>query len=340
MPTDAALFDVLKAMHGVGVKRMVSQVRDLHPNWAVDSARVRSVMQSFGERHAELQPAAAPKTTVPARGSAGSISNCGLAVPTLPIVLELAVQSLGSQWVFRPSDADGDALTHSTGLAMRTSSVFGRYLVAARAFRAGEALFDECPLIEAERESALRADGKAWAEPSLRAFCAAPAAIQSAVLKMQGELCDGSKGSEDGSGDPIVMDVAAQVGLCTGKHWRRGTSDDDLTHCLTSFNLNAWPFGNDRHALFALGSKFAHSCNANVRYDFIRGAAGAAGGAGGGGGKARGGGAASSSAHGVGRFGVGRFSAKRDIAIGEMVTTNYLGENDFLTAWMSTPARS
>ena len=92
---------------------------------------------------------------------------------------------------------------------------------------------------------------------------------------------------------------------------RRGS----ILSCLCAVNLNAYPFGSSgtRHALFALGSKFAHSCDCNAQYSYERRPLNA-----------------------------GRFTAKRDIAEGEIVTISYLGGyfggHDCISH-MSTPAR-
>ena len=361
-PTEALLLAAVKALHahGLGVKKIVAELTAQNPTWTVDGKRVRAslALQQLGEAHAHSAsqrplPVASQPTpkvsmarTTSRHGShaaPGAISNAGPTVITLPIFLETPCNGGGSRWVFDDIDMEDD-LAVLTGLRMRHSHDLGRYLVAARPYRKGEILFDEVPLIDAENQVALRREGKPWAEPSLRAFCAADAFVQKAVLRMQGELTK----SDDSPDDPVVADVASQIAHCRDKKWRRGMQDETLTaalmacesrplvalllepktiassslrirccstlSCLCAVNLNAYPFGSSgtRHALLALGSKFAHSCDSNAQYSYDR------------------------------PLNVARFTAKRDIAEGEIVTISYLGGHfsghDCLSL-MSTPAR-
>ena len=200
-------------------------------------------------------------------------------------------------------DDCGEAL-HS-GLALERSDELGRYVVATRAYRCGEVVIEERPLIDAQNDTGESED---WAEPRLRAFCAASAELQAEVLKMHS-----GAGNEPNS--RMQNDVATQVRRCAGALWREGVSDATLEKVCLIFLLNAYPVGADssRVALFALCSKVAHSCVANLAYSPCE-----------------------IDATPAGSVSAGSMTAKRDIVAGETLSTNYLGD---ASKHMSTPAR-
>lgn len=101
---------------------------------------------------------------------------------------------------------------------------------------------------------------------------------------------------------PMAESVRDQVARYKGAPWRRGFDDDTLARTLLIFQLNSYPV-DKRSCLFPVGSKINHSCDANAVYE--------------------------------GRDGCGCFTANRPIALGEPVTSNYIGSDTI----MSTPAR-
>lgn len=108
----------------------------------------------------------------------------------------------------------------------------------------------------------------------------------------------------------MLSDISGQVSRCANAAWRRDVSDATLTTVALVFLLNAYPLGpNDsRVALFALCSKVAHSCVANLAYSPCE----------------------------LGGSAAGSMIARRDITAGETLSINYLGD---AAGHMSTPAR-
>ena len=185
----------------------------------------------------------------------------------------------------------------------------------------------------------------------LRAFCDASPKVQAAVLRLHGnneEATETAASSSIGSAPPnaisystklqseITREVALFISVahmhvhmhaftqlsridpqlrpscvlyrCTSLPWRvaSGVMDKTLVRVCHVFVLNSYSFGEDHAGLFELGSQFNHSCDSNMRYSRTE------------------------------RVGRGSFIARRDITVGESLTTNYIGE---WSARMSTPAR-
>jgi hypothetical protein len=175
------------------------------------------------------------------------------------------------------------------------SEDFGGYdVVAMRPITAGEIVVSEVPLLEA---SAPDSNEVGWATAIMRTFCSSSKAVQIAVLATtavgQHEAAANSAHRE------MCVGAAREVALCADLPWRRAhpdIADSTLASVCLIAQLNSYAFGAGRTALFQLGCQMNHACDSNVRY--------------------------SSTA----REGRGSFVARRDIAMGESLCTNYIGE--------------
>lgn len=202
-----------------------------------------------------------------------------------------------SEWTFFGSSSRGIGTWER-----RYSNALGYHLIATRKIREGEIVLDELPLISGESADHGNND-PGWAKSCLREFCSAPRTTQMVVLSMFA----GESGTLEY--DEVYADAQREVALCAKLPWRVAASrlsDTALTRVCLIFQLNGYCFRGNRIALFEAGCTMAHSCDSNVRY--------------------------SSQTH----SGLGSFVARRDVALGECLTTNYLGD---YSGFMSTPAR-
>ena len=202
-----------------------------------------------------------------------------------------------SQWNFFNS-----ASSHHSW-ERRYSTALGYHLVATRHIPEGETVVAEEPLLAGKCLDNGDND-PGWARSCLRAFCDAPEATRSIVLAMFA----GEAGTAEF--DSARADAAREVAMCAELGWRRASSsisDSALERVCLVFQLNGYTFGDSSQiAIFEAGCTMAHSCASNCFYASGK------------------------------RRGKGSFIARRDIAVGENLTTNYLGP---YAAFMSTPAR-
>lgn len=198
----------------------------------------------------------------------------------------------------------------------KRSPALGSYLVARERLRDGDVVSSESPLLAApSTEHGTNEPG--WATHMLRTFCDAPPETRAAVLGMfAGDSSYGAVNAEVAVAHArLTAQATEEVARCAPLEWRRArraVSDASLQRACRVFALNQYDYtraGGDGRAcgaLFTLGCAMNHSCAPNVRY---------------------------SSSLVPGRA---TFLAAGDIAAGEELTTNYLGEYG---AFMSTPAR-
>eukprot|EP00667_Euglena_gracilis_P018383 EG_transcript_19531 len=137
----------------------------------------------------------------------------------------------------------------TAALAVEDRPGRGRCLIAQRMIRAGELVLDEAPLISSERSDPLQL---------LRAFCDSPAPVQALVLDMFAPPLD----------TPADLVHSAGVQARQAKRSAVFATQYDvavLHRALVVFQLNAHAFGPGL-ALFAVGCRLNHACDANTEY--------------------------------------------------------------------------
>ena len=223
----------------------------------------------------------------------------------------------------RKTDADKDRSTWNfcSWTKIESAAFGGHDVIANRKIAAGEVIISELPLLHAAAPDT-NEDG--WASASLRAFAGASATVQARVLAISAAGDHEEAARSDGSSKEqgataadnqkrMCAEATNEVARCADQPWRRAAlpiiNDEMLCRVVHIFHLNGYTYGakSELTALFALGCQLNHSCDANVRYKMSTDASG----------------------HGC-------FVARRDIASGESLCTNYIGEYADI---MSTPAR-
>ena len=177
-------------------------------------------------------------------------------------------------------DAESTALP-TPAVQVITREPYGRCLVATRAIEAGEFVLRERPLLQTA--AAGRTNNRT--ERCLRAFCGAGVEVQRQILNdmfiEESDLSEYMRGSLEEVEQHVQAAWASPHSLAT------------LRKVMLAFNLNSHVCEDRSCALFAMGSKFAHVCDANTVY--------------------------------TPSGGWGQHMAVRSIEAGELVTTNYLG---------------
>ena len=199
----------------------------------------------------------------------------------------------------------------SSWMRVPSSAFNGFDIVASRPILQGEAVIREAPLLQAPTPDQSQ---QGWASEVLKAFCKATPEVQARVLATSASGNDGEKAGESAMAK-MLSDTASEVAFCAGQPWRQAAvtiSDADLQRVCMIWNLNSYAFGERQGAHFEVGCMLNHACDNNVCY-----ASEDESGKGG------------TPTHGI-------WVARRDIAAGESLCANYIGE---LASFMSTPAR-
>ena len=186
-----------------------------------------------------------------------------------------------------------------------SNPAFGGYdVVASRRIAKNEIIVDEVPMLVA---AAPDCDTTGWAMQILEEFCALPAAVREQLLATN------AVGQHEAAAEEAHAEMCAgahsEVALCAKLPWRLAHPeilDSTLARVCLIARLNVYSYGASHVALFAFGCQMNHACDANVRFSSTE------------------------------RDGRGCFIARRDVAVGESLCTNYIGE---MTDVMSTPAR-
>lgn len=139
------------------------------------------------------------------------------------------------------------------GVAIEQRPGYGFCLVAMQDFLPGQVVVQEEPLLKAKNDEL----------SYLRSFCKAPVHVRDTVLSL---FCP----PLEDRGAHMIQPILKIARKAAKRQWAKGFSVRELQNALVIHALNAFSFQNSSTALFEIGSKLTHSCDANTAYSSSR----------------------------------------------------------------------